>query len=39
MDMQVGHGFTGIVAMIDHQAEAGIAGTDAQLPGHLTGGD
>ena len=37
--MQVGHGFTGIVAVIDYQPEAGITGTDAQLPGHFPGGE
>ena len=37
--MQVGHGFTSIMAVIDYQAEAGIAGTDAQLPGHFPGSE
>jgi hypothetical protein len=36
MNMQVGHGFASILAMINHKAEALAGGADAKLAGHGT---
>jgi hypothetical protein len=36
MDVQMGHGFAGVGAMIDHQTVAGIV--DSEIPSDVAGG-